>query len=256
MHTQQRLEALNHTFFEIHSGLPREGPGDNESTKKAYLMLRNLPEEPRVLDVGCGPGMQTIALAKLSRGRIIALDNHQQFLDDLKRKAEAEGVSGRIKVVNGDMSALNYTAKSFDVIWAEGSIFIIGFESGLREWRRLLTGNGSIMVSELSWLKPDAPKEVRKFFGEAYPPIKTVAENLEIARRTGYHIVGWFAIPERGWWDNYYTPIERKLPALKSKYRGDKDALHILACEDLEIRMYRKYAEYYGYVFYVLQTEA
>ena len=120
MHTQQRLAALNNIFFEIHSGLPREGPGDNESTKKAYLMLRNLPEEPRVLDVGCGPGMQTIALAKLSRGRIIALDNHQQFLDDLKRKAEAEGVSGRIKVVNGDMCALNFMAKSFDVIWAEG----------------------------------------------------------------------------------------------------------------------------------------
>jgi ubiquinone/menaquinone biosynthesis C-methylase UbiE len=252
----REVEALTNIFFEIHSELPREGPGDNESTKKAYSMLRNLPEHPRILDVGCGPGMQTIALAKLSRGRIIALDNHQPFLDDLKRKVEEAGVSGRIQAVNGDMHAIDYAANSFDVIWAEGSIFVIGFERGLREWKRLLTDNGYLIVSELSWLKPDAPEEVRKFFAEVYPVMKTVEENLEVARKTGYRIVGWFAIPESSWWGNYYAPIERKLPALKSKYRGDKDALHILACEEVEIEMYRKYAEYYGYVFYVLQAEA
>ena len=108
--TQQGLEALNNIFFEIPSGLPREGPGDNESTAKAYLMLRNLPEQSRVLDVGCGPGMQTIALAKLSHGQIIALDTHQPFLDGLKRKADTENVSDRIKTVKGDMRALNYKA--------------------------------------------------------------------------------------------------------------------------------------------------
>ena len=37
-------------FFEVHSGLPREGPGDNESTRKAYLMLDDLPEKPRILE--------------------------------------------------------------------------------------------------------------------------------------------------------------------------------------------------------------
>lgn len=241
-------------FFEIHSGLPREGPGDNESTKKAYLMLRNLPAHPRILDVGCGPGMQTIALAKLSRGRIDALDNHQPFIDCLRRKVEEEGVSGSVTPVSGDMFALNYADKSFDAIWAEGSIYNIGFERGLREWRRLLTDNGYIVASELCWVKPDAPEEVRKFFAEAYPVMKTVEENLESARKTGYRIVGWFAIPESSWWDNYYTLIEAKLPALKSKYRGDTEALSILACEELEIEMFRKYSEYYGYVFYILQV--
>jgi hypothetical protein len=44
-------------FFEVHSGLLREGPGDNESTKKAYFMLQDLPENPLILDIGCGPGM-------------------------------------------------------------------------------------------------------------------------------------------------------------------------------------------------------
>ncbi|TET24313.1 MAG: SAM-dependent methyltransferase, partial [Candidatus Bathyarchaeum sp.] len=48
----------------ITHALPRECPGDNESTRKAYLMLEGLPENSRILDIGCGPGMQTIELAK------------------------------------------------------------------------------------------------------------------------------------------------------------------------------------------------
>jgi ubiquinone/menaquinone biosynthesis C-methylase UbiE len=242
-------------FFEVHSGLPRENPGDDESTKKAYQMLSNLPEQPRILDVGCGPGAQTVALAKLSRGRIIALDNHQPFLEELKRKAEAEGIS-RIQAVNSDMCALDYAANSFDVIWAEGSIFVIGFEKGLRDWKQLLTSNGYLVASELSWFKREAPEEIQKFFAEVYPQMKTVEENLAIARKAGYCVVGWFPVPESSWWDNYYTPIEAKLPALKSKYQGNPEALGIIACEELEIEMFRKYSAHYGSVFYVLQAEA
>lgn len=242
-------------FFEVHSGLPREGPGDNESTKKAYLMLQGLPENPRILDIGCGPGMQTITLAKLSKGRIDAVDNHQPFLEQLKKKAEEESVSEKITVVNGDMFALDYEDGSFDLIWSEGAIFVIGFEKGLREWRRLLTGNGYLVVSELSWLSSDPPEEVRKFFMEAYPEIKTINENLETIKKAGYRVINHFVLPKESWWDNYYKPIEAKIPSMKLKYKDDKEALDFLAVEELEIDMFRKYSDYYGYVFYVMQAE-
>ena len=61
------------------------------------MMLKDLPKKPRILDISCGPGMQTIELAKISDGTIIALDNHQQFLDELNKKAEKEVVKNRIK---------------------------------------------------------------------------------------------------------------------------------------------------------------
>ena len=139
-------EKMPEIFWEIHSGLPREGPGDNESTRKAYRMLKGLPENPRILDIGCGPGMQTIELAKLSSGRIDALDSHQPFLEQLKKSAKKEGVDDIIKTVNGDMFNLSYENSSFDLVWSEGSIFVIGFEKGLREWRRLLTEKGYLVV--------------------------------------------------------------------------------------------------------------
>jgi ubiquinone/menaquinone biosynthesis C-methylase UbiE len=242
-------------FFEVHSGLPREGPGDNKSTKKAYLMLNDLPEKPRILDIGCGPGMQTITLAKLSNGKIDAVDNHQLFLEQMKKKAEKESVSEKITAVNGDMSALNYEDGSFDLVWSEGAIFVIGFEKGLREWKRLLTGKGYLVVSELSWLKPDPPGDVRKFFVEGYPAIKTINENLETIKKAGYRVINHFVLPKESWWDNYYTPIEAKIPAMKLKYKDDKEALDFLAAEELEIDMFRRYSDYYGYVFYIMQKE-
>ena len=219
------------------------------------MMLEGLPENPRILDIGCGPGMQTIDLAKLSSGRIDALDNHQPFLEDLKSKAEKEGVSKRIRTVKGDMFNLNYDNSSFDLIWSEGAIFIIGFEKGLREWRKFLSDKGYVVVSELSWLRTDLPEEVRTFMKQGYPAIKTIKENLEAARKSGYRIVGFFVLPEKSWWDNYYTPIETKLPSLKAKYRDDEEALQIIACEELEIEMFQKYSDYYGYVFCIMQIK-
>ncbi len=150
--------------------------------------------------------------------------------------------------------ALDYENNSFDLIWSEGAIYIIGFEKGLREWGRLLIENGYLVVSELSWLKPDLPKEFRTFMKEGYPAIKTIKENLEVARKSGYRIVGFFVLPEKSWWNNYYTFIETKLLSMKARYR-DEEALQIIACEELEIEMLRKYSEYYGYVFYIMQVE-
>ncbi|PVX24076.1 MAG: SAM-dependent methyltransferase [Candidatus Bathyarchaeum sp.] len=248
-------EKLPEFFWVIHSGLPREGPGDNESTRRAYRMLKDLPENPRILDVGCGPGMQTIELAKLSGGPIIALDFHEPFLKQLEEAAKKEGVKDRIEAMKGDMFNLEFEDNSFDVIWSEGAIFVIGFEKGLREWKRLVIPKGYVVVSELSWLRPDVPKEAETYITQAYPAIKTIKENIEIIINIGYRLVDSFILPSKSWWDNYYTPIETKLPSLKAKYKDDKEALQVISWEELEIESFRKYSDYYGYVFYVMQVK-
>lgn len=247
-------EKLPQVFWEIHSNLPREGPGDNKSTKKAYMMLKELPKKPRILDIGCGPGMQTIELAKLSGGHIVALDFHQPFLEQIKANAKAANLQEQIEPVLGNMFDLKYEDKSFDVIWSEGSIFVIGFEKGLREWRCLLADEGYLVVSEMSWLRSALSKEVVEFMKNAYPAIKTLEGNLDVAKGSGYRIVDWFVLPSKSWWTNYYNWIPQNLPTLKEKYKGDKEALQFIAFTELEIEMFRKYSDYYGYVFYILQN--
>ena len=246
-------DQLPEIFWEIHNALPREGPGDNESTHRAYLMLKDLPKNPRILDIGCGPGMQTIELSKLSNGQIDALDTYQPFLDQLDFKIKKEGLPTKIKPIKGDMCNLAYDSNAFDLIWSEGAIFIIGFEKGLREWKRLLTDKGYLVVSELSWLKNDVPLEVNEYLNHAYPAIKTIQGNLDVAKKVGYRLVGFFVLPVESWWTGYYDPILAKLPSLKEKYKNDKEKLQHIAYHEVEIDMFRKYSEFYGYVFYVVQ---
>lgn len=61
----------------------REGLGNTECTQQAFALLEDLPSKPRILDVGCGPGAQTIDLSRLANGTIMAVDNHAPFLQSL-----------------------------------------------------------------------------------------------------------------------------------------------------------------------------
>ncbi len=241
-------------FFEIHSDLPREGPGDRRSTEKAFLMLGELGKNPYILDVGCGPGMQTLDILEFTDGRIVAVDNHQPFLEQLAEKLMQKGIADRVQILNADMSALEFPPETFDVIWSEGAAYSMGFENALIAWKPFLKQHGYLAVSELTWTRPDPPDELRRFFVQEYPAMKDTASNLDAVRRAGYGVVGHFTLPESSWWDHYYTPIEKKIPALHEKYSDDPDARAVVDLNQVEIDMYRKYADFYGYVFYVMQN--
>lgn len=241
-------------FFEIHAGIPKEGPGESASTKKAFSKITSLPSKPKILDIGCGPGRQTIELASLRDCEIIAIDTHQPYLAALEDRAKQAGFSDRIRAMRMDMNAMDFSTATFDLIWAEGSIYIAGFENGLRRWKPLLKTGGWMAVTEVSWLRPDPPEEVKLFWEEAYPAIRGVEENLKIIARCGYEIVDHFALPASAWWDGYYDPIERKLVEMREKYRDDPEALRLIEAEQTEIDIYRKYSDFYGYVFYVMRS--
>ncbi|MBU1742495.1 MAG: class I SAM-dependent methyltransferase, partial [Proteobacteria bacterium] len=64
-------------FFTLHQDIPREGPGSDTATRQAINRLPALPEKPAVLDLGCGPGKQTLVLAWELGVPVIAIDFHQ-----------------------------------------------------------------------------------------------------------------------------------------------------------------------------------
>lgn len=239
-------------FFEIHQGLPREGPGRNEYTRKAFEMLPMLIR-PKILDIGCGPGGPTMELARISGGFVIGLDNHQPYLDVLEEKIGKAGFSERMQAVNGSLFDMDFPGETFDIIWSEGSIYIIGFEKGLREWRRFIKPSGFLVVHEMTWLKSSPPKEIADYWKKMYPEITTIPQNLKIIPTCGYEILGHFPLPEDAWWKEYYHPLEKRIGQLRTRYREDPEALRILDTEREEIDLYKKYSEWYGSVFYVMQ---
>ncbi len=242
-------------FFEIHSGLSRQGPGDDASTARAWSLIQPAPSDPLVLDVGCGPGMQTMKLAELAGGRVIAVDNHRPFLGELRKSAGGRGLAERIALCDASMTDLPFRDRTFDVVWSEGAIYNMGFEAGLRSWRRLLKPGGVLAVTEAAWLRSDdPPADLAGFWNTEYPAMATIGANLARIEAAGYRLLGYFVLPASSWWDHYYRPIEAKLPALREKYRGNAEAEAILDMEDLEIGMFRRYSDWYSYAFFVLRN--
>jgi predicted O-methyltransferase YrrM len=104
--SEKMEESLNRIkqkdiFAEIHGGIPREGPGDSASTRRALSMLVDLPPAPHILDVGSGPGMQTIDIARNVDGEITALDHNREYLAEVEKRARASGVGQQIETVEG-----------------------------------------------------------------------------------------------------------------------------------------------------------
>jgi hypothetical protein len=151
------------------------------------------------------------------------------------------------------MGALTFEKQYFDVIWAEGSIYIVGFEKGLKTWEPYLRPQGCVAVTEISWLKNNPPAELKHYWDAYYPGMNTIENNLAIIRDAGYNLIGSFVLPENAWWDDYYNRVKDKIDIMKDKYANDPDALEVIGEEVHEMDMYCQYPDYYGYVFYVMK---
>jgi ubiquinone/menaquinone biosynthesis C-methylase UbiE len=242
-------------FFEIFSSdLPRQGPGDRASTLKALALVPNVGPGTRILDVGCGSGPQTLVLAEASHAAILAVDTHEPFISALIQQTQMLGLAGRVDARVGDMRHLDYPPGSFDLLWCEGAIYIMGFEAALRDWRRLLTPGGHLVVSEIVWTRPNPPSECATFWEREYPAISDVPTMLANIRRCGYETVGHFTLPPSSWSDEYYQPLQRKLAPFRERHKGENDAQELADQVQREIDMWRAYSDFYSYEFFVMRV--
>lgn len=184
---------------DVFAQLPQQGPGDDASTERALHIVEPLGESPRILDIGCGSGRQTLALARLTKASITAID-----LDVRSVAAclSAAGFSDRLEVHAVSMEALPFEDGSFDGIWSEGAIYNMGFDAGLRSWRRLLVEGGFLAVTELSWLDDRRPAAASKFWKTAYPGMGTRSQHLAEIEASGYASLADFVLAAEAWWTN------------------------------------------------------
>ena len=241
-------------FFEVFEDLPRQGPGSPEATLQALQLLTELPPQPHVLDIGCGCGVQTQILATELQTPIIAIDNHRPVLDRLESDAQRKGLP--IEVREMSMIDMPFDAESFDLLWSEGSIFVIGLERGLRDFKHYLKPGGYLAFTEMCWFSErDAgqPAEAIAFFDRVYPDIRSVAGIRELVAQAGYRLVGDFNLPAKAWWDDYYTPMLARIEALRCRDQGIGEAEAVYSHLIDEAEMHRKYGADYGYTFFILQ---
>jgi len=246
------MEVMEY-FYELFEALPRGGPGDNESTRRAFNTIPKLPWRPLILDIGCGHGVQTIELAKISKGTIIALDNHQSFLNKLMKKAKDEKLLDHIVPKNNSMLDMEFEKNTFDIIWSEGALYFMGFQNGLRRCHQLLKNDGFLAVTEIVYFVNNPPAPLIQYFEKEYPDIKTVEDNIDLIQNERFHLISNFTLPESSWLDNFYLPMEEEITRLNKKYQGNEIALGTFEEMKNEINFYKKFSDYYGYEFFIMQ---
>ena len=200
-------------------------------TIKAFQKLPKLVK-PRILDIGCGSGVPTMELAKLSDGEIIGIDIDQESLDRLNRKIEQEGLTNRVKAIKCSLINIKFPDNSFDIIWAEGSITSLGVEKSLRGWNRILKPKGFIVIHD----------EIKHFF-----------KKRDKVASCGYKMIEHFSLPEEAWWEEYYSPLEIRVKELYKKYSNDPTALEELNIHQTEIDIVRASPKSFQSVFCILQ---
>jgi SAM-dependent methyltransferase len=236
-------------FWAAHEGLPRESPGSDATARLLLQLAGPLPERPRVVDIGAGTGPASLLLACELGARVTAVDTHAPFLARLRTAADAAGLTDWIRTVEAPMQDLPLPDASADLIWAEGSAYIMGVDAALVAWRRLLAPNGVLVLTDATWTTPDPAPDAHAFWETAYPAMRTADAVVAAAQRAGWTLLGSYLLPDSDW-DAYYGPLAARITELRAQRPEDAAALD---AEDLEIEARRRYGDDYGYTGFVLR---
>jgi SAM-dependent methyltransferase len=163
----------------------------------------------RALDVGCGAGLSTAALAPLAR-QVIGLEPIPTML------AHRRTVAPHARFVIGQAERLPFAAGSFDLVTAAGSLNYADLPSALAEIARVLTRDGTFLLYDFS-----------------------------VGRRSvsGDELAGWFASFEQRfpWPPGWQLFDVRELPLVAY-------GLRLLDYADVEIRLPMTFDAYLRYM--------
>ncbi|WP_051785792.1 class I SAM-dependent methyltransferase [Endozoicomonas numazuensis] len=232
-------------FMKVFEGLERWGPGSVRDTLKALSLV---PEAPtNILEIGCGKGLATKVLIENTEARVTAIDNEQSALTELKERFEEQGISGRLSTVCVSMTELPLEKESFDLIWSEGSAYIMGIQKALAQWSPFLQSGGFMVLSDLVWLTDKPDQELMEYWKQAYPDIQSINTRLEQMNAAGYDVVDTFSLSKEAW-DNYSEPLKKRMDDISSAM-PDSVALKNI---ETELEIFRKFLGKFGYQMFIL----
>ncbi len=238
--------------IELFKDLDRASPERLAFTRKAFASLRGL-DRPRILDAGCGRGDVAIELARLGGGEVIGIDIGGEALCKFEKRIGEEGLEKRVHAVHGSMLEMPFSPDSFDVVWAEGSLHIIGIEKGLKALHGFIKPGGFLVAHEMVWIKPDPPAEALDRWQRRFPGIRRIDEIIEHVELYSYRLIDHFTLPDDFWYSDYYGPLENRIALLREKYSDNPGTLAILDNEQREVDLYKKYSRWIGSVFFTMQ---
>lgn len=201
-------------------------------TRRAYQSLPDL-DKPRILDIACGTGVPTILLAELSDGQIVAVDNDRLALKSLRAKIQSAKLTDRIEIIESDIRKLDFPTRSFDIIWAEGALWIVGFENGIGSWKRFLRPAGYLVIHDN--------------YGDIDSKLASLSGH-------GFAVIELFKLEPEVWWQSYYAPLELEIEKLRGSVESDPALSAKIETIEKEIRQFREDSSRFTSAFIVAQS--
>jgi len=173
-----------------------------EHSQRAYRLLPPL-EQPRVLDIGCGQGQQTMELARLGGGEVVGIDINQAALSRLRQRIDRAGPGDRIKAIHVSLFDNGFDDNSFDLLWEEGVLHLLDASRSLPECRRFLKPDGYLVMHEtIVWFE-----SIRAKLPES-----------------GFELMDRYMLPKHFWWTDYGAPLEERIRAYREIHGDASDS--------------------------------
>jgi SAM-dependent methyltransferase len=173
-----------------------------EHSRQAYRLLPQL-KQPRILDIGCGQGQQTMELARLAGSEVIGIDIDKAALSKFRQRIDEACLGNRIKAIHVSLFGNEFDDNSFDLLWEEGVFHLLDSSRSLPECRRLLKPDGYLVMHEtIVWFE-------------------SMREKLS---EFSFELVDQHMLPKHFWWTDYGAPLEKRIQAYRETHMDETDS--------------------------------
>jgi SAM-dependent methyltransferase len=164
------------------------------------LQLRLLDIKPgnHVLDVGCGIGIQALAMAKLATrsGKVVGTDISTVMIDIAKSKTASSGLP--LEFLTADAASQPFPDQSFDGVRTERVLmYVPDSQQAIREFKRLLKPGGRLVVFDFDWdgiliahQDKELTRKIIRYASDSFPNGRIGSDLFRQLRNAGFKNVG------------------------------------------------------------------
>jgi cyclopropane fatty-acyl-phospholipid synthase-like methyltransferase len=193
--------------------------------EKAFSLIPEI-DDPKILDIGCGTGVPTLWVAENYNGNIIAIDPDKDSIGWLKKKIIDKKLRERVIPLSISFSEFKSDPGYFDIIIAEGSLNVIGFERAFPKIIRMLGKNRYFIIHD-EYMDHE--------------------NKCDFIKKNNCRIIDKIFLDENVWWDDYYRMLETEIKAI------DNDCYRSFFETDLtEIEHYKSDSSPFKSMYYVV----
>ena len=188
--TRKKVTIVNHftyTDFLSKFGVGGAHPGGFELTKE-IVRTKNITNDSRILDVGCGTGQTAAYLASEYSAIVTGIDRHPIMVEKAKKRMKKEHLS--VEILQCSIENVPLQDNTFDFVLAESVLSFVNKPTALNEMFRLLKDGGQLIAIEFTINKPldtATINEIKQFYG--FESILTEQDWIRYFKQAGFTTV-------------------------------------------------------------------